>query len=102
MRRHRIKTVLAMALSVVLMGVWSAPLFAEEESEILQERYRVREVGQDSLSSLYEMQPGARYAIENAAGYGVFSIFGIKIFFAQEARPVKALSTTTERNATHT
>jgi len=82
MRRHRIKTVLAMALSIVLMGVWSAPLFAEEESEILQERYRVREVGQDSLSSLYEMQPGARYAIENAAGYGVFSIFGIKIFFA--------------------
>jgi lipid-binding SYLF domain-containing protein len=82
MRRHRIQTVLAMVLSVVLTGLWSAPLFAAEESEILQERYRVREVGQESLSSLYEIQPGARYAIENAAGYGVFSTFGIKIFFA--------------------
>jgi len=26
--------------------------------------------------------PGARYAIEHAAGYGVFSVMGIKIFFA--------------------
>jgi lipid-binding SYLF domain-containing protein len=39
-------------------------------------------VGRDSLASLYEIQPGARYAIERSAGYGVFSTFGIKIFFA--------------------
>ena len=28
------------------------------------------------------LPPGARYAIEHAAGYGVFSVMGIKIFFA--------------------
>lgn len=82
MRRNRIKTVLAIGLSFLLIGIWAAPLFAAEENEVLQERYRVREVGQDSLAALYEIQPSARYVIENAAGYGVFSTFGIKIFFA--------------------
>jgi lipid-binding SYLF domain-containing protein len=76
------QTVLAIALSFVLVGIWSAPLFAAEENEILQERYRIKEVGQDALSALYEIQPSARHAIEHSAGYGVFSIFGIKIFFA--------------------
>jgi lipid-binding SYLF domain-containing protein len=36
----------------------------------------------ESLAALYEVQPAARYAIEHAAGYGAFSTFGIKIFFA--------------------
>ena len=53
-----------------------------DEKEILQERYRIKEMAQEALSTLYEMAPGARYAIEHAAGYGVFSTFGIKIFFA--------------------
>ena len=83
MRRNRIPNVLAVALSFALLGIWSAPLFAAEENEILQERYRVREVGHESLSALYEIQPSARHAIEHSAGYGVFSIFGIKIFFVE-------------------
>jgi len=82
MRRNRIQAVLTLGLSFVLVGIFGGPLFAAEESEILQERYRIREVGQDSLAALYEIQPGARYVIENSAGYGVFSTFGIKIFFA--------------------
>ena len=82
MRRNRIQAVLAVGLSFVLVGIFGGPLFAAEESEILQERYRIREVGQDSLAALYEIQPGARYVIENSAGYGVFSTFGIKMFFA--------------------
>jgi lipid-binding SYLF domain-containing protein len=76
------RVVKVFTISLVLIGMWGAPLFAAEESEILQERYRVREVGQDALSALYEIQPSARHAIEHSAGYGVFSIFGIKIFFA--------------------
>jgi lipid-binding SYLF domain-containing protein len=82
MRRNRIRTVLAVALSFVLLRIWGAPLFAADENEILQERYRIREVGQDALASLYEIQPSARHAIEHSAGYGVFSTFGIKVFFA--------------------
>ena len=82
MKRHMMRMAAAIALSVVLIGIGSMPLLAEDEYEILQERYRIQEVGRDSLATLYEIQPSARYAIEHSAGYGVFSTFGIKIFFA--------------------
>jgi lipid-binding SYLF domain-containing protein len=82
MGRNTKKAIMALFLSFALLGLSVEPLVAAEESEILQERYRIREVGQESLATLYEIQPGARYVIENAAGYGVFSTFGIKIFFA--------------------
>ena len=82
MRKGIKKVIMALLLSVALLGLWGASVFAAEESEVLQERYRVREVGQDALSTLYEIQPAARHAIEHSAGYGVFSTFGIKIFFA--------------------
>ena len=82
MRKNFKKVVKVCTLSLVLIGLCVEPLVAAEESEILQERYRIREVGQDALSALYEIQPAARHAIEHSAGYGVFSTFGIKIFFA--------------------
>jgi hypothetical protein len=68
MRRNRMQTVLAIALSLVITALFVTPLFAAEENEILQERYRVREVGNESLTSLYEIQPAARHAIEHSAG----------------------------------
>ena len=39
-------------------------------------------MAREALASLYEIQPGARYVVDHAAGYAVFSTFGIKIFFA--------------------
>ena len=52
------------------------------EGKIIQARHQVREMAQDALATLYEIQPGARRAIERSAGYAVFSTFGIKLFFA--------------------
>ena len=52
------------------------------EGKIIQAREQVREMAQDSLATLYEVAPGARRAIERAAGYAVFSTFGLKLFFA--------------------
>ena len=52
------------------------------ESKIIQARQQVREMAQDALSSLYEVAPGTRRVISQAAGYGVFSTFGVKLFFA--------------------
>ncbi len=52
------------------------------EGKIIQARHQVREMAQDALASLYEIQPGARRAIERSAGYAVFSTFGVKLFFA--------------------
>ena len=55
---------------------------AQDDGAVLQSRLEIREAAQDALSTLYEYQPGARFAIEHAAGYAVFSTFGIKLLFA--------------------
>jgi lipid-binding SYLF domain-containing protein len=52
------------------------------EGKVIQARQQVREMAQDALASLYEIAPGTRRVIERAAGYGVFSTFGVKLFFA--------------------
>ena len=58
------------------------PAGVPNESRIIQARLQVREVAQDALATLYEYNPGARRVIERAAGYAVFSTFGVKLFFA--------------------
>jgi lipid-binding SYLF domain-containing protein len=58
------------------------PAGVPNEGKIIQARHQVREMAQDALASLYEIQPGARRAIERSAGYAVFSTFGVKLFFA--------------------
>jgi lipid-binding SYLF domain-containing protein len=42
----------------------------------------VRKATNATLEQLYGMQPGAKRVVEGAAGYAVFSNFGMKIFFA--------------------
>lgn len=42
----------------------------------------VRKTATETLSRLYKAQPSAKAAIAKAAGYAVFSNFGMKIFFA--------------------
>jgi hypothetical protein len=58
------------------------PAGAPNESRILQARLQVKEMAQDALASLYETSPSTRRSIERAAGYAVFSTFGLKLFFA--------------------
>ena len=71
-----------LACSFIAMGVAAAPAMAQDESAIIQGRHEIREAAQDGLSTLYEVQPAARYAVEHAAGYAVFSTFGVKLLFA--------------------
>jgi lipid-binding SYLF domain-containing protein len=52
------------------------------EGKIIQARQQVREMASDALATLYEVAPGTRRVIDRAAGYAVFSTFGIKLFFA--------------------
>jgi lipid-binding SYLF domain-containing protein len=55
---------------------------AEKQVAIEQEKADIRDMVQETLARLYKLQPGAKRAIERSAGYGVFSNFGMKIFFA--------------------
>ena len=58
------------------------PAGVPDEGKIIQARQQVREMAQDALATLYETAPGTHRAIDRAAGYAVFSTFGVKLFFA--------------------
>jgi len=72
----------ALAALAAAFAFSAPPALAQDESSVIRDRLQIREMKHDALAALYEAQPGARSAIEHAAGYAVFSTFGIKIFFA--------------------
>ena len=47
-----------------------------------KERAEVRKAAGEALSALYKVQPGARKAVESAAGYAAFTNFGMKLLIA--------------------
>jgi lipid-binding SYLF domain-containing protein len=67
-------------VTAIATPAWTAS--AQDDSALVQRRNEVREVERDSLAALYEINPTARIAVERAAGFAVFSTFGIKVFFA--------------------
>ncbi len=75
---------IALVFAAALCATAGAPAYAQpqDESALILGRAETREMASDALASLYEIQPAARYVIEHAAGYGVFSSFGIKLLFA--------------------
>ena len=69
--------VLAVSFTVQVSPVW-----AEKDTKKAQAQADVRKMAKETLSRLYEAQPRAKNAIGKAAGYAVFSNFGMKVFFA--------------------
>lgn len=69
---------LVVALSLAVLG--STPLAAAESKEA--QRAEVRKSSQKILNELYRASPSAKKAVASAAGYAVFSNFGMKILFA--------------------
>lgn len=57
------------------------PVQVQAESKD-QQRTEIRTTSKSILNKLYKAQPASRGAVANAAGYGVFSNFGMKIFLA--------------------
>ncbi len=47
-----------------------------------QQRKEIQKIEKDTLAKLYSVQPSAKRAIDGAAGYAVFSNFGMKILVA--------------------
>jgi lipid-binding SYLF domain-containing protein len=83
------KIVTASLLILSLAFMVSTPALAgeakadkEKQANADKERQEVRKVSKDILARLYKVQPSAKAAVEKAAGYAVFSNFGMKIFVA--------------------
>ena len=64
---------------VVSTSVLAAPPTPEE---VKQEKAEIRKKSKEILATLYKAQPSAKTTINKAAGYAVFSNFGMKIFVA--------------------
>jgi len=65
-----------------ILGIGEEELSEEEkQAEIKEERAEIQTMVRDTLARLYGVQPSAKQAVQNAAGYAVFSNFGMKIMF---------------------
>jgi lipid-binding SYLF domain-containing protein len=75
MKRTKCVTVFVILAAVCLIGAsWvSAESVQGQREDILQ-------LADNTLSQLYQMVPGAREAVRDSVGYGVFSDRGLKIF----------------------
>ena len=78
-------SILTLAL-VVATSLVAAPTRGEAapptKEEIAQEKKEIRQKSKEILAQLYKAQPNAKTSINKAAGYAVFSNFGMKIFVA--------------------
>jgi hypothetical protein len=78
-------SILTLAL-VVATSLVAAPTKGEAapptKAEIEQEKKEIRQKSKEILAQLYKAQPNAKTSINKAAGYAVFSNFGMKIFVA--------------------
>ena len=67
---------------VAVMGVSSLASAAMTEEEKKEARQDVQKMANETLDRLYKVQPSAKQVVAKAAGYAVFSNFGMKIFVA--------------------
>ena len=75
-----------------LIGLWifflalvvstSALAAPPTPAEVQEEKQEIRKKAKEILATLYKAQPSAKTTIDKAAGYAVFSNFGMKIFVA--------------------
>lgn len=75
------KFVVSIVVALGLVALGSAPASAAPASKE-QQRAEIRKTSQQILGQLYRVNPSAKGAVASAAGYAVFSNFGMKIFLA--------------------
>ena len=73
---------LLVALGLGLQACSTAPM---SQYQVDEQRTSIREMANETLAQLYQQYPGARRQIERAAGYAVFSNFGLKVLFMGSA-----------------
>ncbi|HXY03066.1 MAG TPA: hypothetical protein VEI49_05770, partial [Terriglobales bacterium] len=64
------------SMAVVFLFLVAVNAHAASKEE---QQKKIVEMAQTSLQQLYQAQPSARAAVQNAAGYAVFSDMGVKI-----------------------
>ncbi len=71
--------VVAIAVAILSMSV-VCPAASKEEKQA-----KIRKAAEQTLQDLYKLQPSARGAIQNSAGYAVFKNFGTNVLVVSTA-----------------
>lgn len=79
----KLMTSMLVAMCLGLAACSSTP---ESSSQIDEQRAAVRDMAAQTLAQLYRANPAARGAVQQAAGYAVFSNFGMKIIYMGGAK----------------
>ena len=77
-RSSGLRSVSCLLAAGLLFGL-AGPAQAKKQTPD-QERADIQKMEKETLARLYKLNPGAKAAVEKAAGYAVFSNFGMKIF----------------------
>ena len=80
------RTFITSMLVVICLGLSACSTTPQSQYQIDEQRASVRDMASQTLAQLYQANPGSRNAIRNAAGYAVFSDFGLKILFLGGAK----------------
>ena len=80
--RDSFRAPLAVVLVTLALASPAQAGLSKKEATPDERRGQVREMRDETLKKLYKVQPAARKQIEAAAGYAVFSNFGMKILVA--------------------
>jgi len=79
-------------IGVAVIGIWvvaglgSAHLVLAKEATKAEKQAAIRKEAQATLAKLYKINPGAKSAIQKAAGYAEFDNFGMNLFVVSTAR----------------
>jgi lipid-binding SYLF domain-containing protein len=80
-RRVMLTAVVLLLGGFVFHGTTEASMFSKEKT-LEEQRAELRKMRDQALDELYRVQPDARSHVQSAAGYAVFSNFGMKILVA--------------------
>jgi len=78
-------------IGVAVIGIWvvaglgSAHLVLAKETTKAEKQAAIRKEAQKTLAKLYQTHPGAKSAIQKAAGYAEFDNFGMNLFVLSTA-----------------
>jgi lipid-binding SYLF domain-containing protein len=80
--RSTLPSLTSLLLASIFLAASAQASIFKKDATPEQQRAEIREIRDQTLADLYKKQPAARGVIENAAGYAVFSNFGVKILVA--------------------
>ena len=80
------RTFITSLLITMCLGLSACSSTPQSQSQIDEQRASIRDMASQTLAQLYQANPGSRNAIKNAAGYAVFSNFGLKFLFLGGAK----------------